>query len=194
MSYEPATEGQKSGPLATGIAEACDYCGGHAGPLGCLAVETGTAESAAATERRSVDRRMSRKFVVRERRTGFDRRNPRRVGRIGAALDSSLVYLRDNASVVLAVLLTANLLSILDLVFTLRALQNGAQEGNPLMKALLDWNPAVAGCVKVGIILGLSLLIWRLRRYRMILQVALFALVMYGGIIAYHIYCLIYLA
>jgi hypothetical protein len=194
MSPEPATEDKRSGPFAPGIAPAYDCCGRPAGPLGCLAVETGTAESAASAERRSVDRRVSRKFVVRERRTGFDRRGPRRAGRIWATLDASLVYLRDNASVVLAVLLTANLLSILDLVFTLRALQNGAQEGNPVMKALLDWNPAVAGGVKVGIILGLSLLIWRLRRYRMILQVALFALAMYGGIIAYHIYCLIYLA
>jgi hypothetical protein len=154
-------------------------------------VETGLAESAANTERRSVDRRLSRRFVVRERRSGFDRRLPRRATAVGSAIDSSLVYLRDNASVVFAVLATANLLSILDLVFTLRALQHGAQEGNPLMKALFDWDPAVAAGVKVGIILALSLLIWRMRRYRLVLQVAVFALVVFAAIVAYHIYGLI---
>jgi hypothetical protein len=154
-------------------------------------VESSLAESATTTERRSVDRRISRKFVVRERRSGFDRRHPRRATAVGGAVDASLLYLRDNASVVIAVLLTANLLSILDLVFTRRALQNGAQEANPLMKALLDWNPAVAGGVKVGIIMALSLLIWKMRRYRIVLQVAVFALVVYAAIIAYHIYCLI---
>jgi hypothetical protein len=154
-------------------------------------VKSGLAESAESTERRSVDRRTSRKFVVRERRSGFDRRQPRRATAVGAAVDASLVYLRDNASMVVAVLLTANLLSVLDLVFTLRALQNGAQEANPLMKALLDWDPAVAGSVKVGIIVALSLLIWKMRRYRIILQVAVFALVVYATIIAYHVYGLI---
>jgi hypothetical protein len=154
-------------------------------------VESRLAEPAESTERRSVDRRTSRKFVVRERRTGFDRRQPHRATAIGAAVDSSLVYLRDNASVVVAVLLTANLLSILDLVFTLRALQNGAQEANPLMNALLAWNPAVAGGVKVGIIMALSLLIWQMRRYRIVLKVAVFALVVYAAIIAYHVYFLI---
>jgi hypothetical protein len=154
-------------------------------------VKSGLAESAESTERRSVDRRTSRKFVVRERRSGFDRRQPRRATAVGAAVDASLVYLRDNASMVVAVLLTANLLSVLDLVFTLRALQNGAQEANPLMKALLDWDPAVAGSVKVGIIVALSLLIWKMRRYRIILQVAVFALVVYAAIIAYHVYALI---
>ena len=154
-------------------------------------MESSLAESATSAERRSVDRRISRKFVVRERRTGFDRRRPRRATAVGGAVDASLVYLRDNASVVIAVLLTANLLSILDLVFTLGALQNGAEEANPFMKALLDWNPTVAGGVKVGIIMALSLLIWKMRRYRLVLQVAVFALVVYAAIIAYHIYCLI---
>ena len=154
-------------------------------------MRSGLAETVASTERRSVDRRLSRKFVVRERRSGFDRRQPRRATAVGAAVDASLVYLRDNASVVFAVLATANLLSILDLVFTLRALQHGAVEGNPLMKALFDWDPTIGAVAKVGIIMALSLLIWRMRRYRIILQVAVFALVLFGAIVAYHVYCLI---
>ena len=149
------------------------------------------AESVASTERRSIDRRLTRKFVVRERRSGFDRRQPRRATAVGAAVDASLVYLRDNASVVFAVLATANLFSILDLVFTLRALQHGAVEANPLMKALFDWDPTIGVVVKAGIIMALSLLIWRMRRYRIILQVAVFALALFGAIVAYHIYCLI---
>ena len=39
--------------------------------------------------------------------------------------------------------------------------------------------------------MALSLLIWRMRRYRIILQVAVFALVLFGAIVAYHVYCLI---
>lgn len=154
-------------------------------------MSSGLAESVASIERRSIDRRLSRKFVVRERRSGFDRRQPRRATAVGAAVDASLVYLRDNASAVFAVLATANLLSILDLVFTLHALQHGAVEGNPLMKALFDWDPTIGAVVKVGIIMALSLLIWRMRRYRIILQVAVFALVLFGAIVAYHICCLI---
>ena len=154
-------------------------------------MESSLAESVTSTERRSVDRRISRKFVVRERRSGFERRQPRRATAIGSAVDAALVYLRDNASVVVAVLLTANILSILDLVFTLRALRHGAVEGNPLMKALFDWDPTMGAIVKVGIIMALSLLIWRMRRYRIILQVAVFALVLFGAVVVYHIYCLI---
>jgi hypothetical protein len=154
-------------------------------------VEAGLAESLSLPDRRSTDRRVSRKFVVRERRTGFDRRGRTRSGVLRDAWDGSLVYMRDNASALLAVLTTANLLSILDLVFTLNALQNGAVEGNPLMKALLDWNPSLAAGVKVGVIAALSLLIWKLRRYRLILQVAVFALVIFAAIVIYHLYCLI---
>jgi hypothetical protein len=134
---------------------------------------------------------VSRKFVVHDRRTGFDRRGRSRSTAVGAAWDMSLVYLRDNATALLAVLITANLFSVLDLVFTLRALQNGAQEGNPLMKALLDWNPALAGGVKVSIIAALSLMIWKMRRYRLILLVAVFALAVYAALIVYHMYYLI---
>jgi hypothetical protein len=154
-------------------------------------VEGGTAESTAITERRSVDRRVSRKFVVHDRRNGFDRRQRRRATAVGSAWETSLVYLRDNASAVLLVLVTANVFSILDLVFTLRALKNGAQEGNPLMKALLDWSPTLAAGVKVAIIAAFSVLLWKMRRYRLILQVAVFALMLYAAIVAYHIYCMI---
>lgn len=154
-------------------------------------MEAGLAESPPVAERRSADRRVSRTFVMRDRRSGFDRRGRRRSTAVGAAWDTSLVYLRDNAFALVAVLATANLLSVLDLVFTLRALQNGAQEGNPLMKALLDWNPTAAGGIKVAIIAALSLMIWKLRRYRLILQVAVFALAVYAAIIIYHMYYLI---
>jgi Domain of unknown function (DUF5658) len=154
-------------------------------------MEAGLAESPSITERRATDRRVSRKFVMRDRRSGFDRRGRRRSTAVGDAWEASLVYLRDNASALFAVLATANLLSVLDLVFTLHALQNGAQEGNPLMRALLDWDPALAGGIKVGIIATLSLIIWRTRRYRLILQAAVFALAVYAAVILYHLYCLV---
>jgi len=157
-------------------------------------VEAGLAESTAIPERRATDRRVSRKFVFRDRRSGFDRRRRRRHTAVGVAWETSLVYLRDNASALFAVLATANLLSILDLVFTRHALQDGALEGNPLMRALLHWNPAVGAVVKVGIIAALSLVIWEMRRYRPILQVAVFALAIYAAIVLYHIFLLISVA
>ena len=105
---------------------------------------------------------------------------------LGYLWNDSLVYLRDNASALIVALVLTNVFSILDLVLTLHALQIGAREENPLMGRLLDSSPALAGAVKVGVVAGFTLLIWRLRRYRLMLAVALFAAVCYFAIILYH--------
>jgi hypothetical protein len=102
--------------------------------------------------------------------------------------------LRDNAIAVFAVLATANLLSVLDLMFTLHALHLGAVEGNPLMRTLLHWSTGAAAGVKLGIIVGFSLVIWSMRRYRLILAVAVFALALYAAIVVYHVYALVSLS
>jgi hypothetical protein len=154
-------------------------------------VEAGPAETSLILERRLLERRVSRKFVVRDRRSGFDRRERRNSTALGVAWETALVYLRDNASALLAVLATANLLSALDFVFTLHALQNGALEANPVMRALLDRDPSLAGVVKVGMVAALSLMLWKMRRYRLILKVAVFALVVYAVLVLYHVVFLI---
>ena len=79
-----------------------------------------------------------------DRRSGFDRRRALTGNALAATWERSLLHLRDRTNVLVAVLLLANLLSILDLLFTLWALQNGAVEANPVMRGLLDASPAVA--------------------------------------------------
>jgi hypothetical protein len=138
-------------------------------------------------EARGRDRRRWRcTFVMRERRTGFDRR---RAAAWPARLrEQVLVRLRDHDRNVLALLVTANILNVLDFVFTLRALAHGAVEANPLMRILLSLDPAAAGGVKVTLMLGVSLLVWRFRRYRLLLMAGATLPVVFGLIFLYHLY------
>ena len=140
-----------------------------------------------APERRSEDRRRKKRFVRVERRSGFDRRRERR------GTEAVLVYLRDNPQALLALLLLANLLSVLDLVFTLHALNRGALEGNPLMRSLLEVSPAVAAAVKLSVFAALSAVLWWLRRYRLVLLVVLFTVTVYSALIVYQVYGLMLL-
>jgi hypothetical protein len=138
-------------------------------------------------ERRGPDRRRRRRWVWRERRTGFDRRR-QADSRVGAAWDATLLYLRDNPFVLFGLLALANVLSILDLAFTMWALQQGAVEANPVMAALLSDDPAIAAVVKILIVAAVSLVIYLLRRYRLMLKVALFSVALFGAIVLYHIF------
>jgi hypothetical protein len=138
-------------------------------------------------DRRGADRRARRSWVWRERRSGFDRRS-RSASRWGAAWDEALIYLRDNPLALVAMLALANLLSLLDLMFTLRALDHGAVEANPVMRALLEGHPAAAVIVKVCLVAGVSVVVFLLRRYRLMLKVAILALVLFAVIVMYHFY------
>ncbi len=141
-------------------------------------------ESANLVGRIASERRRGRRFVLRERRSGFERR--RRQGPSpAAALDKLLVYLRTHAVALLVVLIVANLLSLFDLVFTLHVLRLGGTEGNPLMAYLLAASPGQATLMKLVVVAGASVLVWRLRRYRLSLLAALFALGVYGSVVIY---------
>jgi hypothetical protein len=150
-------------------------------------------ESAEFVQRREFDRRRRKRFVVRERRSGFERRLRSRSG-LARSVDASLAYLRDNAAALVAVLVVANLLSLLDLMLTMYALPLGAREGNPFMRYLFEASPEQAAAVKVGAIVLVSLFIWKLRRYRLVLGVALFALAAYAVIVTYECVMLVHLA
>jgi hypothetical protein len=141
-------------------------------------------------DRRAVDRRVRRRWVWRERRTGFDRRY-RPASRIGVAWSEALVYLRDNPLALVAMLALANLFSVLDLMFTLWALDHGAVEANPLMRTLLDGHPIAAVFVKIGLVAGVSVVVFLMRRYRLMLKVAILALVLFALIVIYHFYGII---
>jgi hypothetical protein len=151
-------------------------------------------ESASLVRRIGSERRQRRRFVLHERRFGFERRQRQGRSPAAPALDTLLVYLRDHAGALLAVLVVANLLSLFDLVFTLHVLRLGATEGNPLMGYLFAASSTQAVVVKLVAIAGVALLIWRLRRYRLSLLAALFALGVYGSIVVYECVAFTHLA
>ena len=138
-------------------------------------------------KRRGPDRRRRRRWVWRERRGGFDRRREHTT-RIGIAWEGALVYLRDNPLALLGLLAIANLLSLLDLAFTLWALDHGAVEANPVMRVLIQDDPALAMAAKIGMVAGVSIIIFLLRRHRLMLKVAVLALVLFAAIVFYHFY------
>jgi len=144
-------------------------------------------EPAAVLRLRGSDRRQSRRFALRERRLGFERRWTPSRAPFGAALDASLVYLRDHHGALVAMLAFANLLSLLDLWFTLIALRLGATEVNPFMRYFFEASATQAAVVKCGLVVAASLGIWALRRYRPALMTAIFFLAVYGAVALYEI-------
>lgn len=135
---------------------------------------------------RGPDRRRARRFVFRDRRSGFERREPPQ-GSVIPGLDAALVHLRDNPRTLIEVLFLANLLSVLDLMLTLILFREGAGEANPIMGYLFANGVAQAAVVKIGIIAAASLGIWELRRRRPALATAIFFLVAYGAVVLYEL-------
>jgi hypothetical protein len=144
-------------------------------------------EPAAVLRPRGCDRRRTRRFVFRERRSGFQRRWTPRRAPFGAALDASLVYLRNHRGALVAMLALANLLSLLDLWFTSIALLLGAAEVNPFMRYFFEASVTQAAVAKCGLVVAASLGIWALRRYRPALKTAIFFLAVYGAVSLYEI-------
>lgn len=134
-------------------------------------------------ERRSHERRSrGASFHWPERRSGFDRRAPCRVA-----------ALRDRSAALVALLALLNLLNVLDWQFTVIGLERGAIEANPFMDAFFGIDSFSAGLFKVAVMLTISLIIWRARRYRRILEFAVLTTVAYAGVILYHVVGLTYL-
>ena len=136
--------------------------------------------------RRPERRRVTPFFVVRERRSGFERRGRRR-SRLAAELDTTLVYLRDHPATLAALLVLGNMLSLADLALTRVCLSLGAGEANPFMRPLLAAHPAYAPMVKIGVVMALSLVIWRFRRRRRIVGLAVYLVAFYCFVVAYEL-------
>ena len=85
------------------------------------------------------------------------------------------------------VLVAVAALNLADFLLTIRALERGASEVNPVMAALFDVDPAVAGAVKLLLGLGVVLVIWQMRNYRRILEVSLVALAGFSLVLAYQL-------
>jgi hypothetical protein len=128
-------------------------------------------------QHRRTERRQNRaSFQYPERRTGFDRRRP----------SDPLRLLRERPVILLALLVGLNLLSAADWALTMVSLSHGALEANAVMNALIFANPVAAGAFKAIAMLGVTLLIWRSRRYRPILVTALGAVGVYAALMLYH--------
>ena len=112
----------------------------------------------------------AKSFQNSERRSGFDRRSGQNVilskyhltGRRAIARreeDREGSYKVDrHSSLTLAVILTIIMLSVLDAIFTLKLLDHGAKELNPLMAYSLNYNPLIFFGVKY-LLTSISILI-----------------------------------
>jgi hypothetical protein len=78
-------------------------------------------------------------------------------------------------------------LNLLDYLFTLRALDRGHTEANPVMATLFDLDPTFAGVFKMGVAFVIVGVVWELRHYRRVLQVSLVALGTVGAVVIYHL-------
>ncbi|MBN2247277.1 MAG: hypothetical protein JW733_01110 [Coriobacteriia bacterium] len=128
-------------------------------------------------ERRVTKRRHHRRYRFIDRRHGFDRR-----GRYPI-----LGTMRDHAWLVVFTILLINVLSFLDGWFTAAELGLGiAREGNPVLAAANRQGPLTAIAVKFGAMAVVSTTIWFGRHKRSILALALVAVALFGGLVAYH--------
>jgi hypothetical protein len=128
-------------------------------------------------ERKPRDRRGGHAgFHVPERRSGFDRRSPR----------DPLRLLLDRPLALVVLLVSLNLLSLADWALTWRALAYGAREANTVIGSLMAVSPLAALVFKVGSMLLVTALIWRNRRYRLVLATAIFAVGGYAVLMLYH--------
>lgn len=128
-------------------------------------------------ERRVSQRRRHRRYRFIDRRHGFDRR--RRYPVLGT--------MRDHAWIVVFTILLINALSLADGWFTAAELGLGiAREGNPVLAAANRQGPLMAIALKFGAMAMVSTVIWFGRRRRSILVLALVAVAVFGGVVAYH--------
>lgn len=124
------------------------------------------------------ERRRGRVYRFIDRRSGFDRR--RRYPVLGT--------MRDHPWLLIVVLALVNALSLIDGLLTAAELAFGlADEGNPVLRSLIDADPLLAVAFKVGIVIVVSVGIWRGRHLRVMLALSLLALAAYAGVLAYHL-------
>jgi len=109
------------------------------------------------------------------------------------ALSRILFGLRDRPKALQRLLIAVNLLNIGDYGLTLIALESGGHEANPLLRPLFVLSPVWAGVFKLVAVLAATLLVWESRRYRKALIVGLGALVVFVGLLLYHMLVLVFI-
>ncbi len=134
----------------------------------------------AGNDRRERERRI-RTVSLRypEQRTGFDRRATSRY-------QSALTAYRREPGAIAAVLGLILVLNAPDLILTVRALGRGIGEANPLMAWLFEQHIGLAAIFKLAIGIAGTVVIWRLRQYRQMLELSIVLAAIFGLILSYH--------
>ena len=142
-------------------------------------------------QRRGADRRVKPvSFRFPDRRLGFVRRQTQGT-QVRTAYHRTLAAYRSQPRALAAVLVTVAVLNVADLALTLRALQLGAVELNPIMAALLGTDPMLASVFKLAIGFGVVGAMWAMRRYRRVLEGSLLLLGGFTLLIAYSLTMLV---
>ncbi len=115
-----------------------------------------------------------------EQLTGFDRRATSRY-------QSALTAYRREPGAIAAVLGLILALNAADLILTVRALGRGTGEANPLMAWLFDQHTVLAAIFKLAVGLAVTAVIWRLRRYRRVLELSIVLPALFGLVLSYHL-------
>lgn len=138
--------------------------------------------STVSSDRRSGgDRRREPTRLFRERRSGFDRREP-----APGWLKIMTAY-RRNTRLVWLVLALITALNLGDIVFTQVALAGGAVEGNPFLAPLIESNFMLATILKSVVVGVVVSMIWAARRYRIVLEFSLVVLAIFASVFVYHV-------
>lgn len=157
-------------------------------------VKVNLAKAEEKVERRKKDRRQRKIFFFYpERRTGFDRRKKFSSSKVSVVYEELIYFLKDNSRIFLIILVFLNVLNLADYIFTLGWLSLGLQEMNPIMNLVFDTNPYYAGFFKISMGVLISLIIWRFRNYRMIIELGIAALFLYLMLYLYHLLGAIFL-
>lgn len=146
----------------------------------------------ASNNRRARERRKRRfSFVLRERRTGFERRHRVGASRVSIAYERALLGLRDRPRIIFAVLFLVNALNLTDFLMTMNVLGRGGGEANPLLRSLFALDPTYAGIFKIVTVFLTSWVVWRCRRFRSGLEASIVLLAVFAAVTCYHIFGLL---
>ena len=136
--------------------------------------------------RRGADRRVRRiPLHFPERRSGFDRRSLDGEG-WRASYEAALRSYRDNKTSFFLVLATIIVFNYVDYILTVRVLQAGGIELNPIMARLFEISPVAAATAKLGAVGAAAMVLLMLRRYRRTRETSLVLLLAFTALMFYH--------
>jgi hypothetical protein len=140
-------------------------------------------ETTVKAHKRQLVRRRNNRFAYPERRTGFDRRLAGETG-----LTRLCLYLANRRATFWKALIAINALSVLDLLLTLNLMKFGiVTEGNPVLAGLIQLDPIAALAFKISLIMMITLVFWRFRRYRHVILATASTLALFTVLVGYQL-------